>query len=248
MSRKSSQNRIEANRRNAQKSTGPRTDEGKARSAQNSTTHGFSALNSNPLDRGCFLHVEDEPQFLGLLNEYVKTYHPQHPDELDLLTEAVYAKWRQHRIWLAETAHIEIAIANHETELRRSLPAANNNAQLANGFAHSEQMLKLYIRYDAQLHRHYRNCLKDLRDLQAERALAPEPEPEPPNEPKPPAPETRNETEISPEPAEKAATPSEPKLTPEEARALAEKAKIQRIMDINLGRIPFPSNDPFSIR
>jgi len=156
MSRKSSQNRIEANRRNAQKSTGPRTEEGKARSAKNSTAHGFSALNSNPLDRGCFLHVEDEPQFLGLLNEYVKTYHPQHPDELDLLTEAVYAKWRQHRIWLAETAHIEIAIANHETELRRSLPAANNNAQLANGFAHSEQMLKLYIRYDAQLHRHYR--------------------------------------------------------------------------------------------
>jgi len=108
MSRKSSQNRIEANRRNAQKSTGLRTEEGKVRSAQNSTTHGFSALNSNPLDRGCFLHVEDEPQFLGLLNEYVKTYCPQHPDELDLLTEAVYAKWRQHRIWLAETAHIEI--------------------------------------------------------------------------------------------------------------------------------------------
>ena len=65
MSRKSSQNRIEANRRNAQKSTGPRTDEGKARSAKNSTTHGFSALTSNPLDRGCFLHVEDEPQFLA---------------------------------------------------------------------------------------------------------------------------------------------------------------------------------------
>ena len=100
----------------------------------------------------------------------------------------------------------------------------------------------------AVFHRHYRNCLKDLRDLQAERALAPDPNPEPPNEPKPPAPETRTETEISPEPAEKTATPNEPKLTPEETRALAEKAKIQRIMDINLGRISFPSTDPFSIR
>jgi len=239
MSRKSSQKRIEANRRNAQKSTGPRTDEGKARSAKNSTTHGFSALNSNPLDRGCFLHVEDEPQFLGLLNEYVKTYCPQHPDELDLLTEAVYAKWRQHRIWLAETAHIEIAIANHETELRRSLPTANNNAQLANGFAHSEQMLKLYIRYDAQLHRHYRNCLKDLRDLQAERALQPDPAPEPPNEPKPPT----AEPGINPAPAEKQATPNEPKLTPEETRALAEKAKIRRLMEINLGLRPLDPGD-----
>ena len=46
-------------------------------------------------------------------------------------------------------------------------PAANANAHLANGIAHSERILKLYLRYDAQLHRHYRNCLKDLRDLQA---------------------------------------------------------------------------------
>jgi len=27
-----------------------------------------------------------------------------------------------------------------------------------------------------------------------------------------------------------------------------EKSKIQRILDINIGRIPFPSTDPFSIR
>ena len=234
MSRKASQKRIEANRRNAQKSTGPRTEDGQARSAQNSTTHGFTALTRNPLDRGCFLHVEDEPQFLGLLNEYVKTYCPQHPDELDLLTEAVYAKWRQHRIWLAETAHIEIAIANHENELRRSLPAANNNAQLANGFAHSEQMLKLYIRYDAQLHRHYRNCLKDLRDLQAERAL----QPDSPNEPKPPAPADELP---APAPAENAAIPNEPKLTPQQAHDQAQKAKIRHLMEINLGLRP-PEN------
>ncbi len=111
MSHKSSQKRIEGNRRNAQKSTGPRTVEGKAKSATNSTIHGFSSLNMNPVASGCFLHTEDESQFHGLLNEYVVTYNPQHPDELDLLTEAVYAKWRQQRIWLAEAGQIEIAIA-----------------------------------------------------------------------------------------------------------------------------------------
>ena len=171
MSQKSSQKCIEANRRNAQKSTGPRTAEGKAKSATNSTIHGFSSLNMNPLAPGCFLHTEDESQFLGLLNEYVVTYHPQHPDELDLLTEAVFAKWRQQRIWLAETGQIEIAIAQHEGELRKSLPRADAKAHLANGIAKSESVLKLYLRYDAQLHRHYRNCLKDLRDLQAQRFI-----------------------------------------------------------------------------
>ena len=224
MSRKTSQKRIEANRRNAQKSTGPRTLEGKAKSAHNATTHGFSGLHTNPLAPGCFLKIEDERQFLGLLNEYVKTYHPQHPDELDLLTEAVYAKWRQQRIWMAETAQIEIAIAENETDLRRSLPAANANAHLANGIAHSERILKLYLRYDAQLHRHYRNCLKDLRDLQAGRP----PVSDDPIEPKP------TTTPEMPTPEEPA--PIEPKLTPEQANALADKAEIRRLMDLGLGR------------
>jgi len=38
-----SQNRIDANRRNAASSTGPRTQEGKARSSSNSTQHGYYA-------------------------------------------------------------------------------------------------------------------------------------------------------------------------------------------------------------
>ena len=237
MSRTLSQKRIEANRRNAQKSTGPRTPEGKTKSAHNATTHGFAGLHRNPLAPGCFLKVEDERQFLGLLNEYVKTYNPQHPDELDLLSEAVFAKWRQNRIWMAETAQIEIAIAQNETDLRRSLPAANANAHLANGIAHSERILKLYLRYDAQLHRHYRNCLKDLRDLQAERL----PVSDDPIEPKPPATETEKEpateTEIPPSPqAQNQAAPSEPKLTPEQSHALAEKTEIRRLMDLGLGR------------
>ena len=49
MSRKTSQKRIEANRLNAQRSTGPRTDAGKAKSATNATTHGLSSVKRNPL-------------------------------------------------------------------------------------------------------------------------------------------------------------------------------------------------------
>ena len=222
MSHKSSQKRIEANRRNAQMSTGPRTAEGKAKSATNSTIHGFSSLNQNPLAPGCFLHTEDENQFRGLLNEYVVTYKPQHPDELDLLTEAVFAKWRQQRIWLAETGQIEIAIAQGESELRKSLPRADAKAHLANGIAKSEAVLKLYLRYDAQLHRHYRNCLKDLRDLQAQR-LPEEGLPiEPIAAPMAPIPETDPATPAS------ESEPEEPALTPEEARLKYMQSEIQR--------------------
>jgi hypothetical protein len=184
MSRKSSQRRIEANRRNAAKSTGPRTPEGKAKASLNATTHGLSGLERNPLHPGCFLKIEDEPAFKGMLDEYVATYCPRHRDELDLLTQAVYAKFRLERVWLAETGQIEIAIARNERELARELPTATATAHLANGFTHSEAMMRLYLRYENQLHRHYLRCLKELRDLQASRL----PEPDAPNEPNAPAP------------------------------------------------------------
>ena len=239
MSRKTSQKRIEANRRNAQQSTGPRTAQGKAKSATNSTTHGFSGLHINPLAPGCFLKIEDEAQFRILLDEYVATYNPQHRDELDLLTEGVYAKWRQQRIWMAETSQIETAIAQNESELRKTLPMANANAHLANGIAKSEAILKLYLRYDAQLHRHYRNCLKDLRDLQAERLTPIEPNPAPPSA----------ETPTPHEPIQAAPTtvttptPIEPNLTPEQARTQYMKSEIQRFEEYQ-ARLFKPHNEP----
>ena len=177
---KTSPRQLEANRRNALNSTGPRTVEGKARSAQNAATHALS----NPLSKAHFLHTEDEHQYNLLLSEYIATYQPRHRDEYDLLNEAVYAKWRQQRIWLAETAQIEIAIARNEPNLQKELPSADAAAHLANGIAHSENLMRLYLRYGAQLHRQYIRCLRELRDLQAERR----PPIDSPNEPIQPAP------------------------------------------------------------
>ncbi|MBY0504628.1 MAG: hypothetical protein K2X03_12010 [Bryobacteraceae bacterium] len=112
--------------------------------------------------------------------------------------------------------------AQGEKDFRKTLPNADPRALLANGIAKSEQILKLYLRYDAQLNRLYRNCLKDLRDLQAQRHI-PEPEEEAtPIEPK-------SETE---------AAPNEPKPqpTPEEVAAEAKRHAFQRHININLGR------------
>ena len=86
MSRKISQKRLDANRRNAQTSTGPRTPEGKAKASANATTHGLSSPRGNPLAPGTLLHTEDPAAFQALLDEYVVTYQPQHRDEYDLLT------------------------------------------------------------------------------------------------------------------------------------------------------------------
>ena len=156
----SSQARIDANRRNAQKSTGPRTPEGKARSSQNALRHGLASISHHS-----FLAAEDRTAFERMLAGYVRIYQPAHADEVDLLTDAVFCKWRQQRAWSAEAQLIEMAVALNQHDLQKKLPKAN----VANGFIHSAEQTQPLRRYEAQLHRQYLRNLKELRDLQASR-------------------------------------------------------------------------------
>ena len=64
-----SQARIEANRRNAQKSTGPRTPEGKAKSSRNRLVHGLRANKHLILD-------DDPADFLLLLQDFIDRFQP----------------------------------------------------------------------------------------------------------------------------------------------------------------------------
>jgi len=64
--------KAEANRRNAQKSTGPRTKEGKAKSAANSYQHGFYAKHLFPTEA----QKADRPDYLAVAGGYVEHYQP----------------------------------------------------------------------------------------------------------------------------------------------------------------------------
>ena len=151
-----------------------------------------------PLAGACFLSAEDKGQFQNILNDYLASYQPQQRDELDLLTEAVYAKWRQQRIWVAETATLEITIAQNERDLLKTIPNADAAAHLAGAVAKSADLIQLYLRYNAQIHRQYLRCLKELRELQASRA----------NEEPPPAEQEPCPEDASPSP--QTATPNKP--------------------------------------
>ena len=77
---------INANRANAKRSTGPRTEEGKAKSSRNHLSHGFNSKTH-------FLAEEDPEEFFALLNDFIGEYQPATPTEQALVEDMAHNRW-----------------------------------------------------------------------------------------------------------------------------------------------------------
>src|SRR5438128_689331 len=91
-----SQAKLAANRINAQKSTGPKTAEGKAKVSKNALKHGFTT-NQAILDP---IEAELFPQFA---EEITKDFAPRNQIELALVDEIIACAWRLRRVLRLET-------------------------------------------------------------------------------------------------------------------------------------------------
>jgi hypothetical protein len=87
---------VAANQRNARLSTGPTTEDGKVRSAQNSTLHGLLA-------REAVLPEEDPGHFRDLLAALEAEFRPSGPCQEFLIREMASAQWRLRRHLRIET-------------------------------------------------------------------------------------------------------------------------------------------------
>jgi hypothetical protein len=93
--RQPSQAQIDANRENAQKSTGPRTAAGKAASSRNRLVHGLRANKHIMLD-------EDPEEFLLRLHDHLDRLQPVGPVEEDLVVRIAGLRWRLNRAFPLE--------------------------------------------------------------------------------------------------------------------------------------------------
>ncbi len=91
-----SPNKIQANRRNAQKSTGPRTPQGKARSAQNALTHGLRA-------ERVLLPGEDPELFRRFSDDLLRELNPATPRQHYIATKLITYYWKLDRLAGAES-------------------------------------------------------------------------------------------------------------------------------------------------
>ena len=151
---------IDANRRNAHKSTGPRTVEGKARSAMNALKSGIDAQSE-------IIPGEDGASFDALAAEYINRFQPTSPDERCLIDVLIRSDWQLRRLARAEAQLWQSEIQNAQ-ERGASVPPA-----LALNFA-AENLSRLQRRIDST-QRNYQRALREIESLQAARPPDPQP-------------------------------------------------------------------------
>jgi len=92
-----SKKQIHANQLNAQKSTGPRTPQGKAVSRFNNLQHGVCA-------QTLVLPFEDQQDFDHIRGSFEEEFEPQSPSESVFVEQLAVAQWKLRRIQKAQNA------------------------------------------------------------------------------------------------------------------------------------------------
>jgi len=100
-----SEARLEANRANAQKSSGPRTDEGKAKTRLNAVKHGLTGATV------LFANPEDAQRYSKHAADFQQLYQPVGPEESALVQSIIDTRWRIGTAPLLEFAVIARATA-----------------------------------------------------------------------------------------------------------------------------------------
>ena len=166
----------ESSRSNGALSNGPKTEEGKARSSQNSLKHG---LNS---DKILVLHTEKQEDYDALRAAYVKRFAPHDEVELELVDEMVGARWRLRRIRAIETETMEMRMEDQDEYIRKRGENPTDSRRQAMAFkslSDTSQSLNMLSRYETRLQRTYDRALENLKKLRAfpypEEPLSPAP-------------------------------------------------------------------------
>jgi hypothetical protein len=158
---------LEANRRNALKSTGPKTPKGKALVARNPIKHGL-------LSKEVLLRGEDETALVELGKRLRHQLAPVGELELLLVDRIIAAAWRLMRILRIEREMMDHEVADKEKDRRvfssrKQLDPVTLWDALESDFQYRDTLSK-FMRYEAHIERGLYKALHELQRLQAVRS------------------------------------------------------------------------------
>jgi len=157
---------ILANRRNAQQSTGPRTERGKAVVSMNALRHGLLA--AEPLLQG-----EDPDEFEAFVIETISDLKPVGRPQLSVAERIAHIQWKLRRIPHLESAMFDECVGRrrYNDDVDQSHALAVSCRSLVRDFSvvGGGITAKLQL-YEQRLERSLRSCMKELRELRKEAA------------------------------------------------------------------------------
>jgi hypothetical protein len=214
-----SERQQEANRRNAAKSNGPKTPEGRAAVRMNALKHGLTAAEI------ILPSVEEKIDFEQFRAAFEVECQPVGPIEQVLVEDLVAARWRMNRVRKMEPGFFALrreVLKDSITEFSTLDPQAQLALIVLDDARDTDTIGKM-SRYEARFERSFYKALKELQRLQALRSevsdsgngtvsqdpISPPPDPpfDPVSDPIPPPQASAPETEPSPQPP---VSPEEP--------------------------------------
>jgi hypothetical protein len=151
---------IAANRLNAQKSTGPKTPEGRAAVRLNGVTHGLTA-------ETLVLKGESESDFKNLFDSLEAEHDPATPTEEALVVQLAMATWRLRRLYHSEAGFYTYKMKSL-ADLDKSLNL-DDAARLGRVTDWSSKTVDVFNRQEARLERTFYRALHELQSLRKAR-------------------------------------------------------------------------------
>ncbi len=148
--KQTSKKKIKANRKNAQKSTGPKTAAGKARSSRNAEKYGLFSNMIAPREEA----YETQKQFDRLTEMFYNDFQPQSGIEYVLVERLIVITIRLRRLQIIETDAFEFEMSKR------------NAVALIREEDHNRLQ-----RYEIMLNRQFHQTIKEIRQFKTERKI-----------------------------------------------------------------------------
>ena len=155
-------------RQNGAKAAGTKSPAGIQQSSKNALKHG---LTSNMI----VLSNESQTKFDELHLTYIETFQPDNGVEMDLVDQMVASQWRLRRIWMMQTAALDLKMDQQEPEIAKKFKQIDQATRLTVAFttlANDEKSLDLLLRYETTYTRLYQRAMNTLTRLRRDNQIA----------------------------------------------------------------------------
>ena len=108
---------------------------------------------------------ESQAKFDELHQTYIETFQPANGVEMDLIDQMVASQWRLRRIWIMQTAALDLKMDQQEAEITKQFNRIDQATRVTvafNALANDEKSLDLLLRYETTYTRLYQRAMNTL--------------------------------------------------------------------------------------